>query len=157
MRRKAVGLWNKWKEDVPVKEEIPVTTTTAETTIITEPPALIDNTGCGSRDRVSTSLESRIQRMNESNDAETVTTPPPPSRIWNRDGINGSANKTTAAPPAGACRYRESNSWGLNLLFQALLWIMLHPTQENPVLQDFHLQIHHHHLLMLYFPFWHCN
>jgi hypothetical protein len=63
MRRKAVGLWNKWKEDVPVKEEIPVTTTTAETTIITEPPALIDNTGCGSRDRVSTSLESRIQQQ----------------------------------------------------------------------------------------------
>ena len=87
--RKAVGLWNKWKEE-------PVTTTTtapapapAETATTPEPPAA---------ESVTDTMSSTARRA--WNRAPALPSPPRPSRIWNRDGSNGSAKKTTAAPPA---------------------------------------------------------
>jgi hypothetical protein len=85
MRRKARGLWNKWKEEPTAATAIP------------EPPAAEPVT-----ETKSPAPRRAWNREASPSNAPAMASPPPSSRIWNREGSNGSANKTTAAPPAVA-------------------------------------------------------
>jgi hypothetical protein len=116
MRRKAVGLWNKWKEE-------PVATT--PTVAIPAPPAVKSSSvtetntiptprRAWSRGPSNNSQNGSGTAANDNNDVPAIPSASPSSRIWkSRDGSNGSANSTTVAPPsADSLRSRLWNRGG---------------------------------------------
>jgi hypothetical protein len=120
MRRKARGLWNKWKEEVPIPQEIPVVTTTAETAIIPEPapaaePTTLATEAVTASRRVAWGNRGSSSRsMNGSNDAPAVSSPPPTSRIWNRDGSNGSGSNGSANKSNGSAGSANKTTVAVN-------------------------------------------